>query len=204
MLARNNNAYFLATEQPSSLDCLATGYLSLALIPDLHSPWLRDAMLSKAPTVAAYIRQMRGECFGNDPVTTDLALNPAPNPKLPWQAPERPSLPKIGSTLLTTLADATPILRDFRTNARVKQMAEAADSGLSEEDSQTLSAYARQNKSDMFLSIAAVGAGVVALVGYMVHVGLFEGQEEQDEEGEGEGMGDVLDPNSTADFLSAL
>lgn len=207
MLARNNKTeYFLATDHPTSLDCLALGHLALALLPELHSPWLREAMLTKAPSVTAYVRRMRGQCFGDDPVVPDLASNPPPTTAgtiLPWQAPERPSLPKIGSTILNTLADATPIWKDFRANARVKQMAESADSGLSEEDSKSLSSYAKQNKSDMFLSIAAVGAGAMALIGYMVHVGLFDTRAEEEEEEKGSVVVD-LDPNSTADFLSGL
>lgn len=207
MLARNNKSeYFLGTDHPTSLDCLALGHLALALLPDLHSPWLREAMLTKAPSVTAYVHRMRGKCFGDDPVAPDLAFNPPPTTAgnvLPWQAPERPSLPKIGSTILNTLADATPVWKDFRANARVKKMAESAGSGLSEEDSKSLSAYAKQNKSDMFLSIAAVGAGAVALVGYMVHVGLFNTQVEEEEQEQGNTVLE-LDPNSTADFLSGL
>lgn len=200
--------YFLGQDTPSSVDCLALGYLSLALIPELASPWLRDAMLAKAPTVARCIQRMRANCFGDAPIEPSQALNPSDQSPLslhdlPWHAPERPSLPKIGSTLLATLADATPVWRDFRTNARIGQMAQARDSGLSEEDTAALSAYAKTSRSDMYLSIGAVGAGVVALVGYMAQVGLFSAREESRLDGGAEGEY-VLDAEQTAADLSAL
>ena len=54
------------------------------------------------------------------------------------------------------------------------------------------------------MSIATVGAGVVALVGYMVSVGLFarnaqEMEEEEEDQGDHE-----IDASQTADFLSGL
>lgn len=200
--------YFLGQDTPSSVDCLALGYLSLALVPELASPWLRDAMLAKAPTVARCIQRMRASCFGDAPIEPAQALNPSdqsrPLHDLPWHAPERPSVPKIGSTLLATLADATPVWRDFRTNARIGQMAQARDSGLSEEDTAALSAYAKTSRSDMYLSIGAVGAGVVALVGYMAQVGLFSAAREESRlDGGAEGEY-VLDAEQTAADLSAL
>ena len=137
MLTRDNTqksqGYFLAQDTPSSLDALAVGYLSLALIPDLKHSWLRDAMRSKAPVLTAYTSQLRTKCFGDDPITPSLALSPSPTSRtaFPWRAPERPSLPKIGTTIFNTVADAVPIWQDFRTSARIKSMAESKDSGLS-------------------------------------------------------------------------
>ena len=209
MLTRNGTqkgkGYFIGNDAPTSLDAVAVGYLSLTLIPDLQHPWLRDAMRSKAPVLSAYTSRLRSKCFGDISITPSLALSPSPNTPtaLPWTAPERPSLPKIGTTILNTVADATPIWKDFRTNARIKSMAESKDSGLSEQESKTLSEFAKQSRSDLVLSIATVGAGVVALVGYMVSVGLFAGNAEETEVEEDEGSYEI-DANHTADFLSGL
>lgn len=203
--------HFLGLERPSSLDALATGYLSLALIPDLKSPWLRDAMNSKAPTVSNYITQMRASCFGSDPIDPVHALHPDQFPStqhhLPWQPPERPSLPQITSTIISTLADTIPIWKDFRTNARIGQMASARDSGLSDEDREALSGFAKGSRSDLLLSLGAVGGGVVALVGYMASVGLLGGSNERLEGDGTEGDGDefVLGESQTGgDILAAL
>ncbi|RJE27165.1 Mitochondrial import receptor subunit [Aspergillus sclerotialis] len=209
MLTRDNKqksqGYFLAHDTPSSLDALAVGYLSVALIPDLKHPWLHDAMRSKAPVLTAYITRLRTKCFGDNPITPSLALSPSPNTPtaLPWRAPERPSLPKIGTTILNTVADATPIWKDFRTNARIKSMAESKDSGLSEQESKTLSEFAKQSRSDLVLSIATVGAGVIALVGYMMSVGLFARNAEKMEAEEDQEDYEI-NANQTADFLSGL
>lgn len=210
MLSRGNRTEsFLGQNTPSSLDCLALGYLSLALVPDLTSPWLRDAMQSKAPTVTQYVQRMRTKCFGEDSIEPSQALNPVDHPSrgihLPWQVPERPSVLKIGSTLFTTLADAAPIWKEFRTNARIGRMASSPDSGLSDEDTKVLSTYAKHGRSDLLLSVAAVGAGVAALVGYMIQVGLLSAGKKESLQTDAQEDGDhVLDGNNAVDVLSAL
>lgn len=152
---------------PSSLDCLAIGYLSLALIPDLAFPWLRDAMRAKAPRLTAYTERMRTRAF----------------PALPWREPERISVSAVGSTLLNMLADNTPILREVRANRRLKSAVK--DENFSPAQKLALLDYADTKDKDMWVSIAAVVAGGAALVGYMVHVGLISfsrGVEEEQEQ----------------------
>lgn len=172
MLSKKDSLLPTATNSPSSLDCLAAGYLSLALIPDLAFPWLRDAMRTKAPLLTAYTERMRTRAF--EPATKSL----------PWRAPDRISVSTVGRTLLNTLADNTPILSEVRANRRLKQAVQS-DEGFSPAQKQGLSFYADASNKDMLVSIAAVVAGGAALVGYMVHVGLLSfsvGAEE--EEGE--------------------
>jgi sorting and assembly machinery component 37 len=175
---------------PSSLDCLAIGYLSLALHPDLAFPWLRDAMRAKAPRLTAYTERMRSRVFA----------------ALPCREPARISVSAVGSTLLNMLADNTPILREVRANRRLKSAAQA-DENFSPIQKLALFDYASTKDKDRWVSIASVVAGGVALVGYMVHVGLisFSGRVEEDEqelEQEFE-PADVLHLPA-ADFLSAL
>lgn len=166
---------------PSSLDCVASAYLSLALIPDLAFPWLRDAMRAKAPLLTAYTERMRSRAFG----TVDVSHAFAPVAEsLPWRAPDRLSVATVGSTLLNTLADNTPILKEVRANRRLKQAIQS-DENFSPVQKQGLSLYADSKSKDMLVSIAAVVAGSAALVGYMVHVGLISfsrGVEEEEEE----------------------
>ncbi|KAJ4326415.1 hypothetical protein N0V94_000090 [Neodidymelliopsis sp. IMI 364377] len=50
--------YLLGTAQPSSLDCLAFGYLSLMLFPALPQAWLKETMSTKSPELAT-MRQSR-------------------------------------------------------------------------------------------------------------------------------------------------
>lgn len=166
---------------PSSLDCVASAYLSLALIPDLAFPWLRDAMRAKAPLLTAYTERMRSRAFGV--VDVSHAFTPVTE-SLPWRAPDRLSIATVGSTLLNTLADNTPILKEVRANRRLKQAIQS-DENFSPVQKQGLSLYADSKSKDMLVSIAAVVAGSAALVGYMVHVGLISfsrGVEEEEEE----------------------
>ncbi|PTU25017.1 hypothetical protein P175DRAFT_0471777 [Aspergillus ochraceoroseus IBT 24754] len=199
-----DKAYLLSGRAPSSLDCLAVGYLSLALVPDLPYQWLRDAMERKAPRLSRYTDRIRRELYGI--VEVSDAFSPSSSSSsslLPWQAPERANLAAVGSTLLNTLADATPILKDVRTSTRLREAAESSDSGLSAVESQALSAYARGQKKDTFLSIAAVAGGLVAMLGYMAHIGVFAIEEEEVEEEEEEEEPEIMLPESLSagDFL---
>ncbi|KAJ5132269.1 hypothetical protein N7448_006427 [Penicillium atrosanguineum] len=188
-------AYLLTLKEedvPSSLDCIALGSLSLALVPELAFPWLRDAMRAKAPLLSAYTERLRRRCFGDSPVEVAHAYSPqsAPASPLPWRAPGRISIAAVGSTLLAELADSTPFLSEIRRNNRLKQA--AADSDLTSVEKGAVSMFADSSKKDMYVSIAAAVGGVAALVGYMFHVGLISvaSQEQEFEEEEEEGIPD--------------
>jgi hypothetical protein len=62
--------YLLGTAQPSSLDCLAFGYLSLMLFPALPQAWLKETMSTKFPELATYIRKLRKDVFSDEDVNT--------------------------------------------------------------------------------------------------------------------------------------
>lgn len=195
----------LLGESPSSLDCIALGYLSLALVPDLTSPWLRDAMRAKAPLLSDYTERMRRRCFGEVEVTVAHAYSPqsAPPSPLPWREPGRISAAAVGSSLLATLADNTPFLSEVRRNHRLKQGAQSAESGLEEGEGKALSTFAENKNRDMYVSIAAVVAGAAALVGYVLHVGLFTVTEDMEEEEEEAELQDHAGGDAT-DFLSSV
>lgn len=186
--------YLLSNGGATTVDCLALGYLALILVPDLPYSFLRNAMQTKAPRLSTYTERLRQRCYGTVGVEVSHAFDEAQRPvtdaaPLPWQPPQRANLVTVGSTLLNTLADATPILKDIRASERLRQAAQSSDSGLSGIESQALSEYATGQKKDMLVSIAAVAGGVAALIGYMAHVGFLdirfgeeEGQWEEEEE----------------------
>lgn len=206
--------YLLAEDRATGLDCLVLGYLSLALFPELPHPWLRDAIRSKAPKLARYTERMRQTCFGPSVTVSDAFKdgknNIADAVSLPWKAPERVSFTAIGSTLLNTLADATPILKDLRVSKRLREAAESPDSGFSREESKAVTEYALAKKTDLLVSIASVTAGIAALVGYAFHVGLLtvgnpdEEEEEAYEGYEGDGTVEGLSGMQAGDFLGVL
>ncbi|KAJ5294502.1 hypothetical protein PENANT_c006G00979 [Penicillium antarcticum] len=213
MLARKSYLLPNHSGNPSSLDCVALGYLALALVPELNFPWLRDAMRAKAPLVTAYTERMRSRCFGDVDIKIEHAFQPvggaeAEFSKLPWRAPGRVSVAAVGTTLLGTLADNTPFLREIRQNRRLKAVVQA-NGDFSPVQKSLLAQYADSSNKDMLVSVAAAVAGTAALVGYMVSVGLlsFSGghaEEEQDDDVEIQPEVMHVDPGSAADFLGAL
>jgi hypothetical protein len=54
------------TAKPTSLDCLALGYVSLMVFPTLHQPWLSDTIKSRYSAVAQYARRHRLTLFGRE------------------------------------------------------------------------------------------------------------------------------------------
>ncbi|OKL64665.1 hypothetical protein UA08_00099 [Talaromyces atroroseus] len=185
-------AYFLADgRRPSSLDALVLGYLSLALVPEVPAAWLRESLRTKTPRLASYVERLREECFGaavqlEDAFSGNTTKKPLP---LPWQKPERINAAKIGNTLLNTLADATPILKEFRMNSRLQQAAKSIDprsSEYSESEARAISEYAIAQRRDLYISIASVAAGVAAMVGYLFYNGVITiaGEEEEYDEDE--------------------
>ncbi|KAF2089100.1 hypothetical protein K490DRAFT_19839, partial [Saccharata proteae CBS 121410] len=51
--------FLLANSSPTSLDCLAFGYLALMVYPELPQPWLVDTIKSRFPKIASYVTRMR-------------------------------------------------------------------------------------------------------------------------------------------------
>ncbi|PLN81101.1 Tom37 C-terminal domain-domain-containing protein [Aspergillus taichungensis] len=176
--------HLLTADRPTSLDCLATGYLALALVPELTFPWLRDAMQSKAHGLTTYTQRMCHKCYGTAAVKVADAypsLSPSPSPShLPWQTPERARLATVGYTLLNSLADNTPILSSIRAQNRLRQAVESSKADLSDVEREALAKHATGMKKDVLVSVAAAVGGVVALLGYMVQTGFFSPEDEEE------------------------
>jgi hypothetical protein len=60
--------YLFRGEQPSSLDCLAFGYLSLLLYPAVPQAWLRETIQTNYPRITAYVQRLRRDLFQNEEV----------------------------------------------------------------------------------------------------------------------------------------
>lgn len=98
--------YMLSDERPSSLDCLALGYLSLALLPKLPQRWLAEGMEARYPELCSYVRRGVEDCFGGEVKVEDARLGSIEEQAsktgktLPWQAPERQGVSAAGKALL--------------------------------------------------------------------------------------------------------
>lgn len=62
------NNYLFGGIQPSSLDCLAFGYLSLMFYPTVPQAWLKETIEIKHPRITTYIHRLRQELLRGEEV----------------------------------------------------------------------------------------------------------------------------------------
>ncbi|USP82764.1 protein targeting to mitochondrion [Curvularia clavata] len=60
--------YLFRGDHPSSLDCLAFGYLSLLVYPPVPQAWLRETIRSKYPRIGAYIHRLHRVLFQEEDI----------------------------------------------------------------------------------------------------------------------------------------
>ncbi|KAL8804304.1 MAG: hypothetical protein Q9182_002669 [Xanthomendoza sp. 2 TL-2023] len=99
------NDYLLSQDRATSLDCLALGYLSLALMPELPQPWLSQLLRSKYPSLCQYVETLARQSFGrwampqkppDQDRDRDTASTSPTTPILPGSSPPtQPSSPWI-------------------------------------------------------------------------------------------------------------
>lgn len=63
--------------RPAALDCLAFGYLSLMLVPEVPRPWLRGVLRARYEPLCAFVDGIRDELSGGDVAAAG---------SLPWRA----------------------------------------------------------------------------------------------------------------------
>lgn len=115
MLGPKHN--FLTTddeEKVSSLDCLALGYLSLALVPTLPQSWLADTMKAKHAPLCHWVREAL-QAIGSTDVQLEDAFvaalradTEAAAKTLPWQAPPPRPLSSTAAVLLSHTIASLP------------------------------------------------------------------------------------------------
>lgn len=112
--------WMLSQERASSLDCLALGYLSLALIPEVPQSWLAEGLRGRYPDLCRYVEDGVKVVFGGK-VTVEDALPSSTEERpqttqrpsetaLPWRAPER-NLGSAGASILNSTLDSVPFYK---------------------------------------------------------------------------------------------
>lgn len=112
--------WMLSDERASSLDCLALGYLSLALIPERPQSWLAEGLQGRYPDLCKFVESGVKEVFGGN-VTVEDALPSSTNEQstmtqgpaettLPWRAPEQ-SIGSAGASILNSTLDSVPFYK---------------------------------------------------------------------------------------------
>ena len=113
-----SNTSLLSKSGPSSVDCVAFGYLALAYRPELPQSWLRDRIRSSFAPLARYVESLQPLLPGasaapNNEIDDSRALE---HPQVPESGePQRPSriLLALGSALR-----AMPLINSYLIDAR--------------------------------------------------------------------------------------
>lgn len=124
LLSKKN--YLLTDKAPSSLDCLAFGYLALMLYPSVPQTWLKEAIQARYPRVMKYIWRLREELLGggeeikaadvlslNAYRGNDTALDGTRHKlgmRLPWHPIPAESPTAIGSTIVREVFNGMPLV----------------------------------------------------------------------------------------------
>ncbi|EPE27673.1 hypothetical protein GLAREA_04464 [Glarea lozoyensis ATCC 20868] len=167
---KGDKQFLVSDTSFSSLDCLALGYLSLMLVPELPQPWLARAMRRKYPDLCTWVENLSNLVFGG-PVDADDAFlttrdefTPSKGGKssLPWVAPHNGGMVGVGSVFLSSIADSIPVVGQLRRNTRMRQHGGKT--------------HASELESSSWRSISTVSglvASVGLLIGYMFQQGFI-------------------------------
>jgi hypothetical protein len=107
--------YLLEEGGPSSLDCLAVGYLSMLYYPAVPQAWLKETIQTRFPRIASYIRRLRNEFFSKEEICptdvwsiTTSAVDEKNTQHLPWQ-PRLQSFPHRASIATREILGNIPL-----------------------------------------------------------------------------------------------
>ncbi|KAF2102384.1 hypothetical protein NA57DRAFT_71385 [Rhizodiscina lignyota] len=105
-----NKKFLLDDERPSSIDCLAFGYLALMLCPDYPQSWLKDTIKKRFPKLQRYTDDMGHRYIGKDPISAECVIkgNTSSSP-LPWQLPAPPSVARTATSISREILHTFPI-----------------------------------------------------------------------------------------------
>ena len=185
---RRGKKYFVSERHFSSLDCLALGYLSLMLVPELPQPWLAKTMRKKFPDLCTWTKELKDEVFGPFVEMEDALPKNGEDMEqkisrgkghLPWKMPSNNGAVGVGSMFLSSVADSIPVVGQLRRNTRMRQ-----HGGKTPEEEQSSSWRALTVLSSLLASV-----GLVA--GYMFHQGIisFPSSEEPEKKKARTGLG---------------
>ena len=174
---------YVSDDYMTSLDCLALGYLSLALLPKMPQPWLAETMRTKYPTLCNFVHGGIKRCFGG-PVCLEDALLRAPNHEnefgddnslrvyektnvdagkvsLPWRRPLFPSFLSVSTLVLESTLESLPLLSSFQQNKV-----------LLSEHKTTRDQSSESSASLLYSALFTVGAAIAVGGGYVLYSGL--------------------------------
>ncbi|KAG0005176.1 hypothetical protein BGZ79_006514 [Entomortierella chlamydospora] len=157
--------YFFGDDQPTTLDAKVFGYLALQIYPEIPNPRFRMILTSQYPRLAAYCDRCRDTFLAN----------------VPKALPSTTAL-QISSLLLPTFSNPFPSLTSW---VRGKE----SSGNDSEKDDDKESSKSKEKPAEQRdferKRIAAIGLGVLAMIGYVIINGLISIKIGKDDEEDG-------------------
>lgn len=207
---RGSKRFFITSTEPTSLDCLAFGYLSLCLLPDLPQPWLARTMRQKFPNLCAFVHDLQRSFFGGPASVVDaFHVNYDATDKgiLPWCKPDQGGLLAIGGMLVNGIVDSIPGVAQLRRSSRLQET--TTEEPDEEKEFEMVKAY--YQRQEFLISVGSIAAGMALLVGYMFHQELivvndkpFVRPNDDDFEDLATNLNQVLDDSGALDIQSDL
>lgn len=122
MLGEDND-FLLGTEEPTEVDCLAYGYLSLMLYPDVPQAWLAKTMKEKHGNLARFVERMHKKLVLGTKVEDVMDLSTcgtrgnvkgrriARSMSLPWSPPAKPTILETVGSITSELVEQIPCFK---------------------------------------------------------------------------------------------
>lgn len=156
----------------TSVDCLALGYLSLMLLPELPSSWLRTTT-GNFRGLCAFVRAGAGEIYGGKTTPEDAFLVMPSTPEmsasydrtgaLPWAPPTDRDFTSVSSFLLTSLRDSIPGVSSLQQSPPTQSPTTDAAATDSSTERKQLTFYQQRSFLATCCTLVA-GGGIVALL----------------------------------------
>ena len=172
--------YFLSESQPSSLDCLAYGYLSLILHPELPQPWFADTMRREFGSLCEWVHGFHATVLGQFGVDEAGNVRGTPSEKrstfqqkdhgltegtaLPWQRPDAEGIPQVAERLITHLATNLPWAKELGGSPHIDTTTDGKDMTGSNGITANADKYGQ-----LYTPLAAFATSAVALIAYLTY-----------------------------------
>lgn len=172
------NRHFFGSD-PSTLDCLAVGYLSLCFFPELPHPWLANEMKKEFSRVCGYLHHIRTPMLGKFVNANEVLAytrgnaerENIPDAELPWGVAERGDLPWMSGFVIDSVLDAIGLGRGAQAKKRRQQERENA---MDPEDLERKRKMEVAIRSQRIRGALTVVGGVAAFVGYCIWSGFLQ------------------------------
>lgn len=186
---RGQGRFFIG-ERPTTLDCLAMGYLSLCLFPDLPSNWLASTIRNEFPMLGAFVHDMQQLFFQGAVRVEDCGIDMSGSTDeeqkerekraigkegLPWSTPPQRGFVDLARTVGAHLVGNVPVISDVLKARRIQRdLEEEAERDPGRAEELALEHHrAGMFKKELLMSVGSVALGVGLFVTFLVKQGVL-------------------------------